>query len=217
MINTNNQDQINQEYTDNLASELQSIKPTPMSVNVQSTSLNQIDINEPAEETEELQEEVETEEVEELEETEKAESGFEAEFLDKFGVDVKEAKTLFTDLMAMRDEMSLMRHWQLSPAEYSQRMNEVREFFSTLPEDKQSQFDNVEGAISIWQHLNKDKPENKQTRNKMSKASTTGVKKATVQTKPFYSRQQILNMSKAEYDKNLPDIQAAYFDGRITD
>lgn len=150
------------------------------------------------------------------EESEQETEDFDKQFETKFGVKPEEAKSLFTDLMAMRDEMTLMRLWEITPVEYGQRMSEVREFFQKLPEDKQSDFDNVEGAMSIWNYLQSQKPDEPKS-NKIVKVRGKSTNVTSQPTKRIYTRSEIVGMSKEDYNKARADINQAYFEGRIVD
>lgn len=157
------------------------------------------------------------EEEQELEEESEQETeDFDKQFETKFGVNPEEAKSLFTDLMAMRDEMTLMRLWEITPVEYGQRMSEVREFFQKLPEDKQSDFDNVEGAMSIWNYLQSQKTDEPKS-NKIAKVRGKSTNVTSQPTKRIYTRSEIVGMSKEDYNKARADINQAYFEGRIVD
>lgn len=144
-------------------------------------------------------------------------SAFDQEFSKRFGVNPEEAVETINSLLAFRDEMTLMRGWGVSPTEYDARMSQVREFYKTLPEDKQPEFNSMEGAKAIWQHLEKTiQP----TRKRNSTASkTTGSSKSTPNIpKPNILRKsEILKMDKQTYAARLPEITKAYREGRVVE
>ena len=212
MFTNQTQNEINQDYTDNLQKQLSEMKPDVLNVRLSSDTTEIV----PDETSVPELEEQELEEQEQDEETDEETGDFDKQFETKFGVKTEEAKSLFTDLMAMRDEMTLMRVWELSPVEYGQRMTEVRDFFQKLPEDKQSEFDNVEGAMSIWNYLQSQKPEETKS-NKIDKVRGKKTNVASQPTKRIYTRSEIVGMSKDEYNKVRADINQAYFEGRIVD
>jgi hypothetical protein len=138
--------------------------------------------------------------------------GFDAEFSKRFGVKPEEAVETLNSLLAFRDEMSLMRSWSVSPGEYDQRMTAVKEFYNTLPEDKQPEFNSIEGAKAIWEHLSKTTGSKKSTT-----AKAGGSKKAPAQPsqKNFIKKSEILGMDEATYRRRLPEINKAFFEGRV--
>lgn len=163
------------------------------------------------------QEDEEETDTEETDETEELEPGaFDQEFSKRFGVKPEEALETINSLLAFRDEMTLMRGWGVSPAEYDSRMTAVKEFYSTLPEDKQPEFNSLEGAKAIWEHLEKTNPS--LSKKKSSTASKIGGSKkpASVQPKQtFINKSEILRMSPEEYNKRLPEITLAFKQGRV--
>lgn len=163
-------------------------------------------------EAEEATEEVEGEPEEGDEEPEL--SAFEQEFSKRFGVKPEEAVNTINELIAFRDEMALMRGWGVAASEYDSRMNQVREFYKTLPEDKQPEFNSVEGAKAIWEHLEKQNP----TRKRTSTTSKLGGSKKPASTqskKEFIKKSEILSWDRATYEQRLPEITRAYREGRV--
>ena len=159
---------------------------------------------------EEANTEEETEEIDDTEPT-----NFDLEFSKRFGVPPEEALETVNSLLAFRDEMTLMRNWGVSPADYDARMAAVKEFYKTLPEDKQPEFNSMEGAKAIWQHLEKTSPAAKSTKSTASKIG--GSKKpASVQPKQnFIKKSEILKMDKDTYNSRLPEITKAFREGRV--
>lgn len=159
--------------------------------------------SEDAETTEEVTEENDPEEPEISE-------GFAAEFKKTFGLEPTEAIETFNQLIAFRDEVRLMGEWNVTPAEYQSRMSEIREFYKSLPEEGQDQFNSVEGAVAIWNHLNKQKP--------TTKTSVKAVAKTTSKpknVKPTYKRSEINRMPQNEYRQRVGEINRAFLEGRI--
>lgn len=163
-----------------------------------------------ATEPEETEEETVVEEVEEVDD-----SLFSAQFEQTFGVKPQEAVELVNSLQAFRDEQTLMRNWGVSPTEYDQRMEEVRVFYNSLPEDGREQFNTVEGAVAIWEHLQKTgqakKPQKKTT------ATNNRVKRPSQAPTYDFTRDQILKMSREEYQQKLPAIVRAFQSGRVAE
>jgi predicted RNase H-like nuclease (RuvC/YqgF family) len=150
--------------------------------------------------------------LQEVDEESEDTSEFAAQFKHYFGAEPEEALSLLNELQVFRQEVQLMQHWNASPAEYQQRMESVRQFYQSLPENDREQFNSPEGAIAIWNHLEKQqgKPSGKikaTTKSRQTKAST----------KPLFTSQQIVSMSDEEYYKNLPAITQAFREGRVAD
>lgn len=157
--------------------------------------------------------EIETEEVE-TEEVETEDSGFELEFESKFGVKTNEAVEILNSLSAFRDEMTLMRQWSINPSEYDARMGQVKEFYSTLPADKQTEFNTLDGAKAIWEHLQKN---NTQVNRKSTVSKVGGTKKTQASNTPVITKSEILKMDKATYASRLPEISKAWREGRVVE
>lgn len=156
--------------------------------------------------------EADTEETEETQE--EVNSPFASQFESTFGIKPNEAIDLVNNLQAFRDEQTLMRHWQVDPTAYDERMQKVKEFYNTLPEDGREQFNTVEGATVIWEHLQKTgavkPPQETNSSSRRSRVSRQPQKPAY-----DYTRADILSMSDAEYKKQLPKITEAYRNGRV--
>jgi hypothetical protein len=161
----------------------------------------------PEVETEEVETEVETE-------TEVENSGFELEFESKFGVKTNEAVEILNSLSAFRDEMTLMRQWSINPSEYDARMGQVKEFYSTLPADKQTEFNTLDGAKAIWEHLQKN---NTQVKRQSTVSKVGGTKKTQASNTPVINKSEILKMDKATYASRLPEITKAWREGRVVE
>lgn len=173
---------------------------------------------EETEPTEEDLVEQETEEIDSVETTETEETteddyskAFSEDFKKVFGIEVDEAKALVNDLTSFRQEMALMRHWGVSPNEMNTRLTQVKEYFGTLPEDQRSEFDSVEGAIAIWEFLEKQTPN--QTTAKRRPRGTVNQPKP--QQKRVYTEQEIQKMSREEYQRNYQEITRAYMENRV--
>lgn len=166
-----------------------------------------------AEEAEEA-EEVEVDEAEE--DAEVDESPFAAQFEATFGMKPDEAVELVTSLTAMRDEMTLMREWAVTPADYGTRMEKVREFYNGLPEGDREQFNSPEGAKVIWSHLEKTNPQAKNV-GKSTRGGNVRPTRNQQAPKEVIKRSEILAMDDSTYKKNIHRITAAYREGRVLD
>jgi len=166
---------------------------------------------EPASEVEE--QEPETEE----EEQEPEDSPFAAEFEQEFGMKPAEAIALVQELQGFRQELSLMREWQVEPTEYDSRMTQVKQFYSTLPEGEREKFNSVEGAKAIWNHLQKTgvasvpKVQRRATRSVRQQPSAQAPKQELLR------RADILKMDEQTYLQQLPAITKAFREGRVVD
>jgi len=159
-----------------------------------------------------------TEAEEEAEDTreELESSPFTQEFERTFGIKPNDAVELVNSLQAFRDEQTLMRQWSVDPVTYDSRMGQVREFYNTLPEDGRQQFNTLEGAVAIWNHLvelGKAKVDNPQQRT----TSTNRVRKAPAKPTYDFTRTQITQMPREEYQRKLPAIVKAFQTGRVLD
>ena len=143
-------------------------------------------------------------------------SAFAEQFKEAFGVDLGEAKETLNRLQAFQEEQQLMRHWQLNPTDYDQRITQVRDFYSTLPDEGKDQFNSVEGAIAIWDHLQKQNPSNA-TKPKATSKSNSRIRQPEVAKPKVYSKREIVKMPKAEYDRLLPEINKAFREGRVVE
>lgn len=159
---------------------------------------------EPAEETEEEQVEPSAE--------------FGEQFKAVFGMDTSEAVSLVNELANFRDEVHLMREWGVAAHEYDTRIGAVKEFYNTLPEDGREQFNNPQGAVAIWNHLEKT--------GKVVSPSTprSGRAKSSVRSsvsKPpaaeMLKRSDILKMDDKTYQENYARISKAFQEGRVID
>lgn len=176
---------------------------------ISGTNVNQPPVSqEPAEE--------ETDETEDTNEEEDTSDNtvFSQEFEQTFGLKPKDAVELVNSLQSFRDEQMLMRQWQVSPDAYDERMEQVREFYNSLPVDGREQFNTVEGAVAIWEHLQKSGQAKAPTTVKR-KTANTRVKRA--EAKPLYdfSTKEIKAMPPKEYQQKLPAIVKAFQSGRV--
>lgn len=179
---------------------------------------NDITIVDEQGEIESVQEQTEQGQEEATEETELTEEptvseGFAAEFKQAFGLEPAEAIETFNSLIAFRDEVRLMGEWNVTPSEYQGRMTQIREFYNSLPEEGREQFNSVEGASAIWNHLNKDKKPTNSTVVKPVSKTTSKPKN----TKPTYKRSEINRMPYKDYRANLANINQAFLEGRIVE
>jgi hypothetical protein len=140
---------------------------------------------------------------------------FATQFESYFGVKPEEALDVVNQLVAMRDEQQIMRTWKVSPVEYDERMSQVKEFFQTLPEEGQQQFNTVEGALAIWEHLQKNGSTTDKSTPTVAKVSKVKQQQAKRNQKPILKKAEILKMSETEYLKRLPEITAAFREGRV--
>lgn len=197
--------------TSALDAQLADIKPIQYTAEAQSSTpgvpsnLELIDETQELLDTEEVQD-TETEETtdEQAEVLENPE--FAAQFKQAFGIEPAEAIETINSLRAFQEEMSLMRNWGVSPSEYDSRISQVREFYQGLPDDKKPEFNSVQGAIAIWNHLQQTNPTQKYTAK--VKPGQTKVNKATPK-EIVIKKSDVLKMSAEEYKRNLPVIQAA--------
>lgn len=166
-----------------------------------------------APEEESSSEEVDTEETETEEEPDL--SAFDSEFAKRFGVKPEEAVETINSLLAFRDEMALMRGWGVSPTEYDSRMAQVKEFYLTLPEDKQPEFNSAEGAKAIWEHLEKTQTPSKKKASTVSKVGSSKRPATANKPKDFIKKSDILRMDNDTYQRRLPEINAAWREGRV--
>jgi len=158
--------------------------------------------------------ETEEETVDNEETQEEDNSPFASQFESTFGIKPNEAIELVNNLQAFRDEQTLMRHWQVDPTAYDERMQKVKEFYNTLPEDGREQFNTVEGATVIWEHLQKTGAV-KPTQETNSSSRRSRLSRQPQKPAYDYTRADILSMSDAEYKKQLPKITEAYRNGRV--
>lgn len=168
------------------------------------------------EEPEEEVVESESEETEEEDESE--ESPFAVEFEQEFGMKPTEAIALVQELQGFRQELSLMREWQVQPTEYDARMAQVKEFYSKLPEGEREKFNSPEGAKAIWNHLSKT---SEATAPKTSRRSSTRSVRSQPQLQApkqeLIKRSDILKMDEQTYMQQLPAITKAFREGRVVD
>lgn len=206
---------------------LANFKRDPLLVNVSASSYgvqnNAPQDPLPAEETDEgnavpAEDQSQEEETEESETEVEEPTEFGTQFKETFGIEPAEAVELVNSLTAFRDEQTLMRQWQTTPSDYDSRMKAVREFYNTLPEDGRDQFNNVQGAAAIWEHLQTLAPKATADATSPTTAKGRSSKSKTKQTKKpafDFTKTQILTMPKDEYHRKLPAISRAYQTGRV--
>jgi hypothetical protein len=174
---------------------------------VQESDAEETNVAEEAEQTEEVSEETEVGEEETV-----VSEGFAAEFKNAFGIEPSEAIETFNQLTAFRDEVRLMGEWNVTPSEYQSRMSQVKEFYSTLPEEGKAQFNTVEGAVSIWNYLQ----QNPGAAPKANKASVKPAGKTKKAPKAeIINKSSILRMNEQEYRANAGRIAKAFAEGRV--
>jgi hypothetical protein len=154
---------------------------------------------------------------EEQEQQEPTTNEFEVAFENYFGIKPDEALETVNQLVAFRDEMTLMRTWGVSPTEYDKRMEAIKGFYQTLPEEGREQFNSVEGALAIWDHLIKTGQAKPTTTNKTTPSSFSRTKPSTTPKLDIIKKSEILRMDKATYQANLPRITKAFQEGRVVD
>ncbi len=174
-----------------------------------------------AEEAPELPE-VEEPELPEAQEPEQEEeedgSAFAVEFEQEFGMKPAEAVQLVQELQGFRQELSLMREWQVSPTEYDSRLSQVKEFYGTLPEGEREKFNSPEGAKAIWNHLVKQGQATNERSPNSTRRAARGVRKTTsTPVQEIIKRSDILSMDEATYQRSLPAITKAFREGRVVD
>lgn len=162
---------------------------------------------------------VEQEETEEAEDEvdESEDSPFSQQFEQAFGVKPNEARELVNSLQAFRDEQTLMRSWGVDPVAYDSRMEQVKAFYQTLPEEGREKFNTVEGAQAIWTHL--QETGRVQEQKPASKRTTANSRVSKQKQAPAYdfTRSEITRMPKSEYQQKLPAIVKAFQTGRVLD
>jgi hypothetical protein len=196
------------------------VRPNPMMVNPNAPVEEQADVNvqgqtnsgqEPVEEGEQP-----PSEATEGDEGEPLAPEFAEAFKQYFGVEPTEALETVNQLVAFRDEMTLMRQWGVSPVEYDTRMGAVREFYNNLPEDGRDQFNTIEGAAAIWEHLQKQgQAPATTTKRTSSNKPASRIKQASTPKQEFLKKSDILRMDAAKYRDNLPQITKAFREGRV--
>jgi hypothetical protein len=203
-----------------LQSALDAFKSTPGSV--QATNLLQGNASPVQTEEEPINVESDLEEqqsvVEEpTEETDEPSSEFGEQFKAVFGMDTTEAVSLVNELANFRDEVQLMRQWGVAASEYDSRIGAVKEFYNTLPENSREQFNNPQGAVAIWNHLEK-------TGKVAPSTSRSGRAKSSVRSSPtkppaadLLKRSDILAMDDNTYRANYARISKAFQEGRVID
>ncbi|AGY46501.1 scaffolding protein [Cyanophage PP] len=144
---------------------------------------------------------------------------FSAQFEQTFGMSVDDAKELIQELHQERVERQvrvmhneLASHWGVDNKEVENRLLEVRKLWEKLPPDKQTQYDNVNGAIAIWARLESSG----RTKNtpKLDRNSTSSV---TSSSKYWYTEAQIRELQKnpTEYAKHADNVLRAYALGKV--
>lgn len=193
------------------------VRPNPVMVNPNTT-----EVNDEAQEQSDTSEALSTEGEQPQSETVEGDEGeplapeFAEAFKQYFGVEPTEALETVNQLVAFRDEMTLMRQWGVSPSDYDTRMGAVREFYNSLPEDGRDQFNTIEGANAIWEHLQKQgqAPTTTPKRTSSNKPASR-IKQASTPKQEFLKKSEILKMDGATYQKNLPKITKAFQEGRV--
>jgi hypothetical protein len=148
---------------------------------------------------------------EETTEEQELPSGFAEDFKKVFGIEPTEAIETFNSLIAFRDEVRLMGEWNVTPSEYQSRMSQIRDFFKQLPEDGQAQFNSVEGAVAIWNHLQQTgAPQKKTSGVRPSSKTTRAQPKAEV-----IKKSEVLRMDDRTLRANAARINKAVIEGRF--
>jgi hypothetical protein len=150
----------------------------------------------------------------EPEEEEQEQSLFAEEFQQEFGMSPEEARELVVGLQGFRQELTLMREWQVNPAEYDSRITQVKTFYESLPEGERDKFNSPEGAKAIWNHLVKQATK---APNRSRRASRGVQTQAPAPKQELIKRSDILAMDEATYQRSLPAITKAFREGRVVD
>lgn len=148
---------------------------------------------------------------EETDAPEEPSSEFVQQFKDTFGIEPSEAIEVLNGLKAFQEEVTLMRQWGVTPGEYDTRISQVKEFYQSLPEDGRQQFNSVEGALAIWEHLQKQNTTSKSTKVKPGGSS----KKAPVKAAEVIKKSDVLKMDDATFRANAHRINQAVLEGRF--
>lgn len=159
--------------------------------------------------TEEVAEDTDTSTEDEA--TEEPSSEFVQQFKDTFGIEPSEAIEVLNGLKAFQEEVTLMRQWGVTPGEYDARINQVKEFYASLPEDGRQQFNSVEGALAIWEHLQKQNTTSKSTKVKPGGSS----KKTPAKAAEVIKKSDVLRMDDATFRANAHRINQAVLEGRF--
>ena len=194
----------------------QSVTPrNPLTSSVaQTISDDEAEVSE--EEVAEVVEEALAESEEPTEEETSEDSPFAAQFEQQFGMKPDEAVSLVNSLVGLRDEMTLMKEWGVTPGDYTSRMTAVKEFYGSLPEGDREQFNSPEGAKVIWNHLQSTSPQYKNV-GKSTRGGNVRPTRNAQPPKEVIKRSEILAMDDKTYKANLQRITAAYREGRVLD
>lgn len=117
-----------------------------------------------------------------------------------------------------KQEQELRQFW--GDDSYEANMEAVAERFAKLPPELQEKYDNVEGAKLLWALVQQERGV-KETRKAKPQRETVrfiqGGKQATGQgaAANTFKLSEILEMSHADYQKNLPLIEAAFREQRV--
>lgn len=155
---------------------------------------------------------------EETEEDKEPSSEFGEQFKAVFGMDTTEAISLVNELSNFRDEVQLMRQWGVAASEYDSRIGAVKEFYNTLPEDGREQFNNPQGAIAIWNHLEKTGSVQSPSTPRSGRAKSSVRSSASkLPVAEMLKRSDILAMDDKTYQANYARISKAFQEGRVID
>lgn len=106
---------------------------------------------------------------------------------------------------------SLSKDWGVDATETKARLEKVQERFGKYNAELQSQLDSIEGAKLIWAKLEQEARANNEPVPTFQKSK--GM--TSVGNKPLFTKAEINNMSKAEYERNADRILYAYANGLI--
>lgn len=194
----------------------------PIQVNVRPNPLSQPNPSlstdspvKPQPEAESEQPDLEDVVTEETEETQEPSADFSKAFEGYFGMKPEDAMETVNQLVAFRDEMTLMRTWGVDPVQYDQRMGAVREFYNTLPEEGREQFNSIEGAQTIWEHLQKNGQAPTTTKRTSATKPASRIKQASTPKPQLLKKSEILKMDAATYRAKLPEITKAWAENRV--
>lgn len=172
-------------------------------------------------------EEEETASVEEVNQEPTKPVGYEdfaKQFKQYLGIDLEQAKLMVAELQGFRvqtlvekQQAQLQSKWG---EHYSERFEQVKEYYSKLSPEKQRALDNVEGAELIWAKIEQQNQRVQQSRtpqvpNFVSGRTTSAQSRTNSGNKAVLQYSDILNMSPSEYRARQAEIQAAFDEGRV--
>jgi hypothetical protein len=143
----------------------------------------------------------------------------------RFGLSIDEiidvlngADAVVRETAVEKQERELREFW--GEDAYEANMSAVAERFAKLPPELQEKYDNVEGAKLLWALVQQEqnaKNQRKATPQRDTVRFIKGGKQATGQgaAANTFKMSELLEMSQAEYQKNLSVIEQAFKDNRV--